>query len=144
MNASGDDILPRVQQIIFDALRLRRASAIPPPPSRIKITKMTTVDATWEKEIVPKATDDLIRVRIFFDVECNGQSGDLQSIAKLGDVVRVDDRLNGLKTGSFAIRFAFEVPKEKEVPFEITIDTLGTGKNTTPQTAHIKTTLKIQ
>lgn len=94
--------------------------------------------------VFPARTDNKIRIRVRFRVEAQEQTGDLQTLVKLGDIEQRIDRYQGLKAGNHTLRFSFDTPKTGIMPVVVTLDSLGTAGNVSPQTAHLETVLRLQ
>ena len=109
-NASADEFRQKGTQLLQDAVRKRLARRNPPPSCRIALTRVTTVDASWQNVIVPKQTDDKIRIRVNFAIEAEPRTGDLQTLVKLGNIERRDDRFKGLAPGNHTLHFEFDTP----------------------------------
>ncbi len=142
-NAAGGEFSQRGGQLLLEAVRKRRVAQNPPPPCRITLTDVSTVDSTWQKEIVPKSDDDKVRIKVNFRIETGTRTGDLQTRVKLGSVERVDDRFAGLAPGNHVLHFEFDTPKTKMTPASIIVDALDTAGNTTPNAARFESTLTL-
>lgn len=147
-NAAGDDFRVRAINVVQDAFRQRRAERYPPPPCRITLLEVATVDASWKNIVVPKANDDKIRIRVRCRVEARDEarevSGDAKVLVKMGDAERWDNRYEGLSDGEHTLRFGFDVPTKKEVLTTVDIDALGTAGNLTPEAGRFESVLTLQ
>ena len=142
-NATGDEFRSRGTDLIMDAIRKRRAELNPPPACRMTLTDVTTVDASWKNVIMPKTTDDKIRIRVRFHIEAQGRTSDLQTLVRLGGVEQRDDRYRGLVTGNHALHFVFDTPKTRTTPAIVTLDSLGTAGNRAIEAARFDSTLTL-
>lgn len=143
-NASSPKFSQRATNLVLDAIRLRYAQVDPPPPCRITLTDINTVDDSWENVIVPATSDDKLRVRVTLRVETRGRTGDLKTTLQVGDVIQTDNRFNGLFAGQHNLHFAFDTPIAKVSPAVITIDALQTAGNVTPEAARFESALTLQ
>ena len=143
-NAECDEFAGRATEMVLDAIRLSYAQTDPPPRCRITLTDINTVDENWQNIIVPKRSDDKLRVRVNLRVEARGRCGDLKTTLQVGAVTRTDNRFNGLKSGDHYINFEFDTPTQKASPTIITIDALGTAGNDTPQAARFESVLTLE
>jgi len=141
-NASADS--SRGTDLIQDVLRKRRAQRQVPPACGIALTSVATVDESWRNEVVPKATDPKVRIRVNFRIEAADRTGDLQTLVKLGDVERRDDRLRGLAAGNHTLHFEFDTPKVRTAPVVVTVDSLRTAGNRVPRAAQYRTVLTLE
>jgi CubicO group peptidase (beta-lactamase class C family) len=142
-NATADDFRERGIALIEFEIRKRRAKLQPPKPCRIKITEVATVDETWREVIVPKISDDKVRIRVRFFIEAQERTGDLLTTVKLEQVEQTDSRLRGLAAGHHVLHFQFDRPKARFSKAIIKVDALGTAGNQTPDAAVIETEIRL-
>ena len=142
-NATADEFRQRGTELIADEIRKRRAKVRPPEPCRIKITEVVTVDGTWKEVIVPKISDDKIRIRVFFLIESSDRTGDLLTTVKLGKVERRDSRHRGLVAGYHVLHFEFDNSKAKSSQAVIKVDALRTAGNQTPDAAATEIEIRL-
>ncbi len=142
-NATAEEFRERGIELIGDEIRKRRAKLRPPEPCRIKITEVVTVDRTWKEVIVPKKSDDKIRIRVFFLIEARDRTGDLLTTVKLGNVERRDSRLRGLTAGNHVLHFEFDTSTARSSQAFIKVDALGTAGNQTPGAAATEIEIRL-
>lgn len=143
-NASADAFRERGIQLLQDAIRKRRAERNPPAPCSLQLTSVATMDDSWMNEIAPRVSDDKIRIRVNFHIEAGNRTGDLQTLVKLGDVERRDDRFRGLASGNHTLHFEFDTPKTRTTPAIVRLDALRTAGNRTPKTAFFESVLTLE
>ena len=143
-NADSPEFSKRATDLVLDAIRVRYAQVGPPPPCRITILGINSMDSSWENVIVPKTTDDKLRVRVNFQVETESRTGDLKTTVQVGSTQSTDNRFNGLIAGEHHLHFLFDTPKNKVSPAIIIIDALGTAGNITPEAAHFESVLTLE
>ena len=143
-NATGDEFRARGIELMQDAVRKRRTERHPPVSCRIALTGVATVDASWQNVIVPKTTDDKVRIRVNFQIEAEPRTGDLQTLVKLGDVERRDNRFNGLASGNHTLHFEFDTPKTKITSTVVKVDALGTAGNQSRKAATFEAVLTLR
>lgn len=142
-NCEGGELPERATALIYGAIRQRRAQLNPPSPCRIRLAGLDTVDASWQKVVVPRATDKKIYIRIRYTVESNGPTGDMQTLIKLGDEERRYDHLKGVEPGARSLRFSFDTPKDRATKALVVLDALGTAGNVAPEGARFESVLNL-
>ena len=144
-NASADEFRDRGIKLVQDAVRRRLARQYPPPPCTMKLTRVSTVDNSWQNDIVPNRTDDRIRIRVDFTIEANPRTGDVQFSVQLGDKAIQYDYFRGLQAGiHHTLHFEFDVPKIGAPKVTVILDSLGTAGNTTPEAARFQHVLMLE
>jgi CubicO group peptidase (beta-lactamase class C family) len=142
-NANSEKFTEVALRRMQDAFRQRRAKRAPVASCAIYLTEVTTVDETWKISVEPKRTDEKIRIRVRFHIDARRQTGDLQTIVKLGDVERVDNRFTGLVPGDHVLHFEFDTPKTTQTPVFIQLDALETANNRTTRPKIFKSVLSL-